>query len=323
LKFSRRYISGELPRRAGGGFTESSILLALLGAAVIAAVPASAMTANFSFTGCGGSGDTQCSSTLSSYGPVASTGTLSVNATVTSLVIGSGSGTTISTTQDFRAAELGSYSGDGLGVCETKSQNNSGNDCDVPNHQVGNGPNTTVSGSSSPNNSSSSIGTNDFEFVLIQFSTAVDLSQITLGNYGTNGSTNPFNTTYFTSASTDSLSQMETALEATTVGALTNTGFAGTEAQESCTTGATTSTATSNSACGVDNTGINENLSGNSVTYLLIAASITDTPGNDYFKIQDLKVTNDPPPAPEPATFGIFGFALAGLGWYARKRKLS
>ena len=61
----------------------------------------------------------------------------------------------------------------------------------------------------------------------------------------------------------------------------------------------------------------------NDVTYLLIGASITDA-NADYFKIQDINANaynSTNPSTPEPATFGLIGLALAGLGAYSRKRR--
>jgi hypothetical protein len=54
--------------------------------------------------------------------------------------------------------------------------------------------------------------------------------------------------------------------------------------------------------------------------YLLIAAAYDSGNDNDTFKIRDLAVTSLTA-TPEPATFGLIGFALAGIGLIARKRK--
>ncbi len=45
----------------------------------------------------------------------------------------------------------------------------------------------------------------------------------------------------------------------------------------------------------------------------------------DDFTVDDLSLTGVPnvpaAPVPEPATLGIFGVGLAGLGWMRRRRK--
>jgi len=277
----------------------NSILLAVFSAA-IAVVPASANSANFSFTGCSGSGGTQCSSDLSSYGPVSSSSTLNgvtVTATATAVYItGTSSGPTSGGT--LATGEVGSYSGDGLGVCE----NQSGDNCQVPNHQVNNGADTTLSGGNGS-------GPDNFEFILLKFSAPVDLTSIQLGNFGTTGSTSdPFNATYYVSSSSAS----SITLNGTTLAGLTADGF-----------GSANSTTCSSGTCAVNGVGT-DTLGNNDVTYLLFGASTANNAaGTDFFKIQQLNVTNytSGSSTPEPATFGLFGFALAGLGWFARKRK--
>lgn len=295
---------------------------AILGSAMLLVGPASASTTNYNFvftdglngtysnaivtTKCSSGTNGQCTnnSDLSSYSvapqPV---GTPAVTATAVAFYA---TGTSAGPTSDLTSALVGEYTSDGLGICETDS----GTNCTSPNHQVNNGADTTSSGGNGS-------GADNFEFMLIQFSgAAVNLSDITLGNFGTTGSTSsPFNATYLTSTSTDTLAQMEAALGATTVGGLANTNGFGTAQQTSC----------NNSECAVNDVGANDPLTGTGVTYLLIGASdVSGAAGTDFFKIQDLAAsytTTGVSPTPEPATFGLLGLALTGLGVYGRKRK--
>jgi hypothetical protein len=303
---------------------KNSILLALVAIAVGAAVPANATTATFNFTT--SSSDTQVGVTASTYAfeatGTAYSSTGGLHATTYTNLYGP-------TSTGNNAPSVGVYSGDGLGICEGSNQNNNGNDCSDPNHQINNAPNNTTGSASACSGSNNC----DFEFMLIQFTTAVDLSQLQLGNFGTTGTgTDPFLTTYWTSSSTASLSTIETALEATSVGNVQGTDGFSVETQGTCTTGVASLGAITNGngSSYDDNRGVNENgvvnLAGSGVTYLLIGASVANgQPGQDFFKIQDLSFStlNTQTATPEPATFGMFGFALAGIGWYARKRKLS
>lgn len=282
--------------------------LAIIGCALFAVTPAGATETNynFGFTSCGATNNPSCSSNLSSYAVSTTVGSTTITATAVAFyATGTSSGPG---TSNLTSGEVGSYSGAGLGICE----NQSGNNCASPNHQVDNGANTTLSGGNGT-------GADDFEFMLIQFTgAAVNLTDITLGNFGTTGSTSsPFNATYLVSSSSDTLAQMEAALGATTVGGLANTnGF-----------GAATQTACNNSECAVNNVGANDPLTGTGVTYLLIGASdLSGAAGTDFFKIQGLAVytgSNGVSGTPEPATFGLLGLALTGLGVYGRKRKSS
>jgi len=269
-----------------------SLLYALFGLAAIAAVPANAANSTFNFT-------TGATNSDMSYYSVTVGG---VTATAVAFYATGGN----TPTSKISSGQVGEYSGAGLGICESQG----GGNCTSPNHQVDNGPNNS--------------GYNVFEFMLIEFSTAVNLKQIQLGNYGSNGTAaDPFLTTYLTSGSTSSLSAVESALEATTVGAVSGTDGFSAATQGTCLTNQSALGAggngngSYNDNCQVNGNGI-ENLVGAGVTYLLIGASdLAANVGQDYFKIQDLSFTS----TPEPATFGVIGFALAGLGLIARKRK--
>ncbi len=270
------------------------ILAAALGGAILASAPAFATQTNYSFntTTCGTGAPTACADNI---GPYAVT-----NNGVTATAVGvyytvGGTSTGFNSAANLTGGYLGVYSGNGLGGCEATS----GVDCTTPNHQIDNGKNG---------------GTNyDYEFVLFKFSAAVDLSSIQLGNYGNSGGTaDPFNITYFTStAAVNSLGS----LAGTTLGS----GF---------TAGTATQSSTGGSSCVLNSTDCVETLSGSAtdnVTYLLIGASTLDK-GTDFFKIQDIAAFNttsgsSSSSTPEPATFGMIGLALAGLGIYGRKRK--
>jgi hypothetical protein len=300
---------------------KNSILLALVAIAVGAAVPAHATTATFNFTT--SSSDTELGITANTYAFEA-TGTAytgsgsSLHATTYSNFYGPGSGS--------NTPSVGVYSGDGLGICEGSGQNNNGNDCTDPNHQVNNGPNNTTGSASACSGSNNC----DFEFMLIQFTTAVNLSQLQLGNFGTTGtSTDPFLTTYWTSNSSATPATIESALEALTIGTVAGQDGFSAETQGTCATGQASLGATTNGNGSTydDNCAVNENgvvnLSTSPVTYLLIGASVANgQPGQDFFKIQDLSF-NANTATPEPATFGLIGLSLAGLGFLKRKRKLN
>jgi hypothetical protein len=295
-------------------FPGAAILGCVLGCVLLAAVPASAGN-YFDFTGTGGNPSTTAGGITATAYAFEATGTTSP----TSNLFGPTSG-------NNNAPSVGEYSGDGFGICEGSNQNSNGNDCSVPNHQVNNGPNNTTGKASA-----CSSGTKcDFEFMLIQFSSAVDLNQIQLGNWGSTGTaTDPFFSTYWTSASVASLTQIETDLESTTVGGVAGTDSFSAETAGACSGGGSSTNNIGGGSNGnggyVDNCAVNGNglttLNTGAVTYLLFGASVASgQSGQDFFKIQDISFS--PASAtPEPATFGLIGLSLAGLGLLSRKRR--
>jgi hypothetical protein len=280
-------------------------LAAILGGAILSAATLSANPTPFNFQG-NNTTDTENGVTATLYA-------FDVQGTST----GPGSGTS----NKFTSAAIGTYGTNGLGICETTTVPG-GQDCNSPNHQINNGAdvNTAGGGGNGP-----TTNPDYFEFMLFQFTNAsthldaaVTLASMGLGNYGSTGTTNPFNATYWTTSSTASLTTIVNALEATTVGGLAGTDGFSTLQTTTCVTG-------TGSNCGI-NSGAQalDALTGSNVTYLLVGASTTDV-GNDFFKLQALNISgynaNFSSSTPEPATFGLIGLALAGLGIYGRKRK--
>lgn len=281
----------------------------VFGGSALLVAPASAnpTTYQFDFVACGSAGNPSCNSNLSSYA-VSSNG---VTATATAYFL-AGSGNAFNGNAAFQTGEVGAYGNAGLGICE----NQTGSNCASPYHQIDNYNNPSDPGSNA-----------DFEFMLIKFSAAVNLSSIQLGNWGVGSGTNdPFQATYLTSGAGNAIS-----LAGTTYSQLTSgtDGFSAANAT-TCLSGVALEagsngaggSATSN--CRVNGNGV-ENLNGNGVTYLLIGASVNQNVNEDFFKIQDLNA-NQPSgvnPTPEPATFALFGLALAGFGLYGRRRKSS
>jgi hypothetical protein len=298
-----------------------SILPALFGLALLAVVPAGASTANFTFMDCGQTNNPSCTTGGGSLGnsyAVASTGTTGVTATATAFFVttisGTGSGT------DMQTGAVGAYSSAGLGVCEDPTYyQNSGDNCFSPQHQIDNGANPVNAGPTTQQ---------DWEFILIAFTgSAVDLNNVAiqLGNFN-GGATDPFDVTYFTS----SAATLTTAITSLPYASIAGTDGFGAAQSASCTAGATldeeaqglTTTQTGSNACTTEGM---DTLSGagTDVTYLLIGASVASNQvGDDYFKVQDIQA-NKASATPEPATFGLIGLSLAGLGLLRKKRKLN
>lgn len=281
-----------------------SFWAAILGGALLAVVPAGATptTYTFDFVDCGQSGNPSCTSDVGAYA-VSSNG---VTATATAFYTVGNSNGTFNSSATLATGEVGAYSGDGIGICEDQT----GSNCDDPYHQIDNGDNPNATGT---NDSQSQY---DFEFMLIQFSAAVNLSSIQLGNFGVaSGTADPFYATYLVSSDTSAISLAGTTFSSLTSG---TDGFSSAD-QVSCTSGVTLGDGGSGTSnCAVNGNGV-DNLSGTNVTYLLIGASTTQNLNEDFFKIQDIDASKTA--TPEPSTYALLGLALTGLGLYGRKRK--
>jgi hypothetical protein len=265
-----------------------SQLFQILFAGCIAWGTASAATSDFNFTSCTG-GNAQCNSNnISNSVPLVYT---SNGITVTATAYAT-AGTTTGTNTALSAGNVGSYSGYGLGLCSTADGANCAGT--APQHEVDN------SGS--------------YEFMLFKFSTPVNLGTITLASFGTTaaGGTIDMDMSYWASSSAFTLSTVPTTGQ---INIFCGDASQGAANQHACPTSQGNGTNNLGAGSMVDT------LTGSNVSYLLVGAYYTtgtavDTTA-DYFKIQDLTVST-----PEPATFGLLAFSLAGLGLLARKRKL-
>jgi hypothetical protein len=280
---------------------KKSVLLAFFGLAMttVASVPAFATTTGFDFTQCttgsnyygnaqtesGTCGSASYSNTSNSFSQTV-TGVGTVTATAYSTAAGAArtAGTAISSgTKAF----VGQYTGNGIGVCSVgdAGYSSSGGGCTAPDHQVDD------SGS--------------YEFILFTFSTPVDINTITLANFG-GGPLSALDISYWVNPS--SLTTIPPAA--------TNVLCGGGGGAGSCPT-------VEGNGGGIGVGSLTDTINTVNVTTLLVGADTGDT--DTYFKIQGLGGVTDyvHTATPEPATFGMFGFALVGLGLIARKRKQS
>jgi hypothetical protein len=288
---------------AGGAVMKNSIVVALVAIAVVAAVPAHATTSGFDFTQCttnsnyygnaqteaGTCGSAGYSNTSNQFSQsVTGIGTV----TATAYTTGTGthdSGAAGTALTSATSAYVGQYTGYGLGVCSVGDSGFSSDGCTPPDHQVDNG--------------------GSYEFILFTFSTPVDLNTITLANFG-GGSLSDMDISYWVNPSS----------EATIPAGATNVlcGAGG---------GAGTCPSVEGSGDGIGAGSMTDTVDLTDVTTLLIGAyTASSDKGDTYFKIQGLGGVTDyhtgVSPTPQPATFGLIGLSLAGLGVLRRKRKI-
>lgn len=160
----------------------SVLLLAMTGLLGVAAVPASASTAGFDFAQCSadpnyygvaqtessGCGSAGYSNTSGSFSQTIGSGANAITVTATALVTKTDSSAVGTALESGNDAAVGQYTGYGLGVCSIGdsgySTSNPGDGCTAPAHQVDDSGN--------------------YEFILLTFSTPVNIADITLANFG-------------------------------------------------------------------------------------------------------------------------------------------
>ena len=183
-----------------------------------------------------------------------------------------------SSSTKFATAAVDAYNTLGLGVCNAGQ----GANCASPYHQIDN--------------------SSGVEFVLLQFSTPVNVSQIDLYDYQAIGSQANVNMTYYTAQTALSTMSTNTTLGSLGTGTTVNTPCPG------------------NNCVGVVTT---DNVSTGTVSYLLIGASVPDSGTTvDEFKLNGVVVSTA---IPEPSTFwmmlGLSATILIGRTVVSRKRQ--
>ncbi len=276
-------------------------------------VPASASSSGFDFAQCGASpngysvAQTQSSgcgaagySNSAPFTQTIGSGSSAITVTATAYVTTSDSSATGTALESGNNAVIGQYTGNGIGICSigdpgySTSAPTSG--CTAPSHQIDD--------------------SGDYEFILLTFSAPVNISSISLANFGGLSSQtqtqqlDALGFTYWANPSSES----QIVAGGTTV--LCGSGGAAACPTEEGTGGGIGSTDGANGSW-ITGFGANGQATLNSVTSLLIAADLNES--DDFFKLQGIQASKTA--TPEPATFGLVGLSLVGLGIYRRGRK--
>jgi hypothetical protein len=292
--------------------------LAMLGMAMgPTVVPATATTSGFDFTECGTSsnyygvaqtensscGSASYSNTSGSFSQTIGAGANAITVTATAYVTTTDSNAVNTPLESGKYATIGQYTGNGIGVCSATDPGYSvsnPNGCSVPSHQVDD--------------------SGDYEFVLLTFSTPVNINSITLANFGaTSGTETQFldqmGFTYWGNPTSEaSIIAGGTSLQC---------GVSGDTACPTSEGNGSGIGTTASSGSWTSGFGTNGQSTLSAVTSLLIASNLSET--DDFFKIQGLfvsKGSGQGGATPEPSTFGMLGLALAGFGLYGRRRKV-
>ena len=215
------------------------------------------------------------------------------------LVQGSAWSTTGSSTTALGNAALGQYNPYGLGDCND-AERASGGQCTTnpPEHAVGSTAVVTNGVTSYVN----------FDYVLLTFSQPVYSISVALAQFGDT------DITYAVGRCSEAIAGSSVACSPTATTTLATLG--------SITNLSNVQLRSDNNGNAVDRT-VNLDLSNtgsSGVNWLLIGASTTTNyAGNDFFKITSLTYST----TPEPATFGLAGAALLGLGLLKARKKRS
>ena len=241
--------------------TKTAIQLAVLTAGTLFASLAQATTLSFDFR----SGGTNVGSGLGNVR------TFNDNDPTTNIMVTATAWSASSSGNVFSAAQAGRATGIGLWDCNASE----GVNCASPNHQIDN-----VSG---------------FDFILLQFSTTIDPSTISIQTY----SNADLDVTYYLGNATSGLS-----LTGVNFAGLAGVGL-GYKVNDDVNTGAISRSLTMAHPFPVNS--------------ILIGARVGGDYNADYFKISGASV-NTVSGVPEPATWAMSGAALAGLAIIRRRR---